>query len=74
MQRAVDVEHHPWNAGFEWEDHGGPFRQLTAEHVAQFDEVGYVVRCRGRAPATTRVPCTPPNRQYEVLRAGQLVR
>lgn len=43
MQRAVDVERHPWNDRFEWEDHAGPFQQLSGEQVGQFDEVGYVV-------------------------------
>ncbi len=34
---------HPWNAGFEWTDHAGPFRRLTPEQVTQFDELGFVV-------------------------------
>jgi ectoine hydroxylase-related dioxygenase (phytanoyl-CoA dioxygenase family) len=37
------VDAHPWNTAFRWEDRTGPFRQLTAEQVAQFDEAGYVV-------------------------------
>lgn len=38
-----DVEPHPWNTGFTWVDHGGPFRRLTAEQAAQFDDCGFVV-------------------------------
>jgi len=34
---------HPWNEGFEWTDHAGPFRQLDHEQVKQFDEQGFVV-------------------------------
>ncbi len=37
------MEAHPWNDGFEWTDHAGPFRQLDADQVAQFDEQGFVV-------------------------------
>jgi ectoine hydroxylase-related dioxygenase (phytanoyl-CoA dioxygenase family) len=34
---------HPWNDGFEWRDHVGPFTTLTDEQVVQFDERGFVV-------------------------------
>jgi phytanoyl-CoA hydroxylase len=34
---------HPWNTGFTWADRPGPFRTLTAEQVAWFDERGFVV-------------------------------
>jgi ectoine hydroxylase-related dioxygenase (phytanoyl-CoA dioxygenase family) len=37
------MERHPWNTEFEWTDHTGPTRRLTAAEVAQFDEHGYVV-------------------------------
>jgi ectoine hydroxylase-related dioxygenase (phytanoyl-CoA dioxygenase family) len=37
------MDRHPWNSSFEWTDHEGPFRRLTSEQVAQFDEHGYVV-------------------------------
>ncbi len=40
---TTEVELHPWNDGFEWADHRGPTRRLTAEQVAQFDELGFVV-------------------------------
>jgi ectoine hydroxylase-related dioxygenase (phytanoyl-CoA dioxygenase family) len=40
---TLDLELHPWNAGFEWTDHTGPFRRLTDEEVAQFDAEGFVV-------------------------------
>jgi phytanoyl-CoA hydroxylase len=34
---------HPWNTGFEWKDHAGPFRALTADQVRQYDDLGFVV-------------------------------
>jgi ectoine hydroxylase-related dioxygenase (phytanoyl-CoA dioxygenase family) len=37
------MQPHPWNHDFEWRDHTGPFRRLTAEQVAQFDAEGYLV-------------------------------
>jgi phytanoyl-CoA hydroxylase len=39
----TDLELHPWNDGFDWADHRGPTRRLSAEQVAQFDELGFVV-------------------------------
>ena len=39
----ADVELHPWNRGFQWEDRVGPFSTLTDEQVAQFDRDGFVV-------------------------------
>lgn len=43
MPNAVDVERHPWNTHFEWQDHDGPYGWLRSEQVAQFDELGFVV-------------------------------
>lgn len=37
------VRRHPWNTGFAWTDHAGPFRTLAPEQVARYDEEGYVV-------------------------------
>ena len=34
---------HPWNTDFRWDDRTGPFSTLSAEQVAQFDELGFVV-------------------------------
>ena len=34
---------HPWNVGFEWTPHRGPFRRLTGEQAEHFDELGFVV-------------------------------
>ncbi len=42
MMRGV-IERHPWNVGFVWEDHVGPFRLLEEEQVAAFDRDGYLV-------------------------------
>ncbi len=43
MTTSPDVRLHPWNTGFTWSDHHGPFRRLTDEQAAQFDELGFVV-------------------------------
>ncbi|MEQ1788559.1 MAG: phytanoyl-CoA dioxygenase family protein, partial [Acidimicrobiales bacterium] len=43
MPSALDLQLHPWNTGFEWTDHTGPFRRLRDDEVAQFDRDGYVV-------------------------------
>lgn len=40
---APAVERHPWNTDFTWVDREGPFRRLSAEQVAQFDALGFVV-------------------------------
>src|SRR5262245_11414055 len=40
---AVTMELHPWNAGFEWRDHDGPFTTVTSDQARQFDEEGYFV-------------------------------
>ena len=34
---------HPWNRGFQWHDHAGPFRALSDEQVRHYDHLGYVV-------------------------------
>ncbi|HEY8526466.1 MAG TPA: phytanoyl-CoA dioxygenase family protein [Acidimicrobiales bacterium] len=34
---------HPWNEQFTWVDRTGPFRVLTPEQVAHYEEHGYVV-------------------------------
>jgi phytanoyl-CoA hydroxylase len=34
---------HPWNRGFEWHDHTGPFRVLDGAQVRHYDRHGYVV-------------------------------
>lgn len=38
---APALEAHPWNTGFTWPDHHGPFRILAPEQAAAFDEDGY---------------------------------
>jgi phytanoyl-CoA hydroxylase len=40
---APDVELHSWNRDFTWEDHKGPFRRVTDEQAARFDELGFFV-------------------------------
>lgn len=37
------LERHPWNDGFTWRDHDGPFRVLTEAQARAFDEAGFVV-------------------------------
>ena len=43
---AADAELHPWNAGFEWPRHDGPYRRVTPEQAKQYDEDGYFLRSR----------------------------
>ena len=43
---AVDpatARDHPWNDGFDWAPHAGPFRTLTPDQVQAYDEQGYVL-------------------------------
>jgi len=40
---TVEIKKHPWNTAFEWEPHTAPFRVLTAEQSARFDDDGFVV-------------------------------
>ena len=37
------LEPHPWNAGYEWQDHDGPFTTVTDDQARQFDERGYFI-------------------------------
>jgi phytanoyl-CoA hydroxylase len=39
----VNVERHPWNTGFVWRDHSGPFRVVTAEQAESYDTDGFFV-------------------------------
>ena len=39
MERAP----HPWNTGFSWQDHAGPFTTITAEQARAFDRDGFFV-------------------------------
>ncbi len=34
---------HPWNRGFTWRDHPGPFTTITAEQAAAYDRDGFFV-------------------------------
>ena len=34
---------HPWNRGFTWPDHAGPFRRVTPEQARAYDEQGFFV-------------------------------
>jgi phytanoyl-CoA hydroxylase len=43
MSDPATLSLHPWNHGFRWRDHSGPFRALDERQVAQFDGEGYVV-------------------------------
>jgi ectoine hydroxylase-related dioxygenase (phytanoyl-CoA dioxygenase family) len=48
---AADAELHPWNAGFEWPRHDGPYRRVTPEQAKQYDEDGYFLLEDVIAPA-----------------------
>ncbi len=34
---------HPWNAGFEWPQHEGPYRVVTPDQARAYDELGFFV-------------------------------
>ncbi|MBM3674828.1 MAG: phytanoyl-CoA dioxygenase family protein [Actinobacteria bacterium] len=36
-------EPHPWNTGFTWSEHSGPFRRVTEAQAAAFDRDGFFV-------------------------------
>ena len=40
---GVAREPHPWNRGFTWHDHEGPFTTITAEQAREYDQVGCFV-------------------------------
>ncbi len=37
------LPHHPWNTGFTWTDHTGPFRRVTTDQARAYDEHGFFV-------------------------------
>jgi ectoine hydroxylase-related dioxygenase (phytanoyl-CoA dioxygenase family) len=39
----TDLRRHPWNTSFVWSTPRGPFRRVTEEQAAHFDEHGFVV-------------------------------
>ncbi len=39
----MTVTLHPWNTGFKWPEHTGPFRIVTPEQARQYDEQGFFV-------------------------------
>ncbi|HVA08977.1 MAG TPA: phytanoyl-CoA dioxygenase family protein [Acidimicrobiales bacterium] len=41
---------HPFNSGFQWADHSGPFRAVSQEQARSYDERGYFVMERTLAP------------------------
>ena len=45
---------HPWNRGFTWTTPRGPFRRVTDEQAAHFDEHGFVVLENQLDPALVR--------------------
>jgi ectoine hydroxylase-related dioxygenase (phytanoyl-CoA dioxygenase family) len=40
---GVTREPHPWNTGFTWDNHPGPFTTISAEQARDYDELGYFV-------------------------------
>ena len=40
---SVAREPHPWNAGFTWTDHAGPFSTISAAQACEYDEAGCFV-------------------------------
>jgi phytanoyl-CoA hydroxylase len=39
----MDRRPHPWNTGFEWQNHTGALTTATAQQAAEFDELGFFV-------------------------------
>jgi phytanoyl-CoA hydroxylase len=39
----ITLERHPWNTGFDWPEHRGPFRRVTPEQAKAYDEQGFFV-------------------------------
>jgi ectoine hydroxylase-related dioxygenase (phytanoyl-CoA dioxygenase family) len=39
----VRLEPHPWNTGFRWPEHEGPFRVVSEQHARAYDERGFFV-------------------------------
>ncbi len=39
----IPLERHPWNTGFTWPEHRGPFRAVTPEQAKAYDEQGFFV-------------------------------
>lgn len=39
----MQLTRHSWNTSFTWERHPGPYRALTADQAAQFDDAGFTV-------------------------------
>jgi phytanoyl-CoA hydroxylase len=40
---SMPLLRHPWNHEFTWPSHTGPFRRVSAEQAAQYDELGFFV-------------------------------
>jgi ectoine hydroxylase-related dioxygenase (phytanoyl-CoA dioxygenase family) len=39
----MEITRHRWNTSFTWDPHPGPYRVVTPEQAAQFDDRGYTV-------------------------------
>jgi phytanoyl-CoA hydroxylase len=39
----MTIELHPWSESFAWTDHVGPFKFLTQDQAAEFDERGFTI-------------------------------
>jgi len=48
---------HPWNSGFTWPDHPGPFRLVTPEQARAYDDDGFFVLEDAVAPGTIAELC-----------------
>jgi phytanoyl-CoA hydroxylase len=71
MPTAMPTEHE-LNVGFEWRDHSGPFRIISAQQARQYDELGYFLFEDALTPAevdavTTAIDPVEAERE-EVLR------
>ena len=65
---------HPWNEGFTWTEHAGPFRRLTSAQARQFDDEGYVLVTDAIDEATlaaVRAECDRYDERTEAYLRGQ---
>ena len=50
----MKVSPHPWNTGFTWAEHEGPFRVLDADQARRFDQDGFFLLEDALAPETLK--------------------
>jgi ectoine hydroxylase-related dioxygenase (phytanoyl-CoA dioxygenase family) len=49
---VITLDRHPWNTGFDWPEHPGPYRVVTPDQAKAYDEQGFFVLEDAIDPAT----------------------